>query len=88
MKFVPTLHTNRCTLSVVTQSDIPVLRQILDDAETQRFLPEFCEEFQTLESLQKFVASFDKYLAQDEGILWGIRKDTVYWVHCYHGHHS
>ena len=75
MKSVPALHTNRCTLSAITQSDIPVLRQILDDAETQRFLPELCEEFQTLESLQKFVASFDKYLAQDEGILWGIRKD-------------
>ena len=75
MKSVPSLHTDRCTLSAVTQSDIPVLRQILDDTETQRFLPELCEEFQTLESLQKFVTSFDKYLAQDEGVLWGIYKD-------------
>lgn len=77
MKSVPTLHTGRCSLSTVTQSDIPVLRQILDDTETQRFLPELCEEFQTLESLQKFVASFGKYLAQNEGILWGIRKDNT-----------
>ena len=77
MKSVPTLHTDRCTLSAVTQSDIPVLRQILDDTETQRFLPELCEEFQTIESLQKFVTSFDNYLAQDEGILWGIRKDDT-----------
>ena len=77
MKSVPSLHTDRCTLSTVTQSDIPVLRQILDDTETQRFLPELCEEFQTLESLQKFVTSFDKYLAQDEGLLWSIRKDDT-----------
>ena len=78
MTSVPILHTDRCTLSAVTQSDIPVLRQILDDTETQRFLPELCEEFQNLESLQKFVASFDKYLAQDEGVLWGIRKDNMF----------
>lgn len=75
MKSVPELHTDRCTLTAVTQSDIHILRQILDDTETQRFLPELCEEFQTIESMQKFVASFDKYLAQDEGVLWGIYKD-------------
>lgn len=77
MTSVPILHTDRCTLSTVTQSDIPVLRQILDDSETQRFLPELCKEFRTTESLQKFVASFGKYLAQNEGILWGIRKDNT-----------
>lgn len=77
MNAVPTLHTDRCTLSAVIQSDIPVLRQILDDSETQRFLPELCEEFPTIESLQKLVVSFDKYLAQDEGVLWGIRIDQV-----------
>lgn len=77
MKSVPSLHTDRCTLSAVTQSDIPVLRQILDDTETQRFLPELYKEFQTGESLQQFIVSFDKYLAQDEGLLWGIRKDDT-----------
>lgn len=77
MTSIPILHTDRCTLSAITQSDIPVLRQILDDAETQRFLPELCKEFQTAESLQQFIVSFDKYLLQDEGILWGIRKGNT-----------
>ena len=77
MKSVPSLHTGRCSLSAITRSDIPVLRQILDDPETQRFLPELCKEFQTAESLQQFIVSFDKYLAQDEGLLWGIRKDDT-----------
>lgn len=77
MNSFPTLHTERCTLSEITQCDIPVLRQILDDAETKRFLPELCEEFSTTESLQQFIASFDKYLLQDEGILWGIRKEDM-----------
>ena len=77
MNSFPTLHTERCTLSEITQCDIPVLRQILDDAETKRFLPELCEEFSTTESLQQFIASFDKYLFHDEGILWGIRKEDM-----------
>lgn len=75
MKSVLVLHTDGCSLSTITQSDIHILRQILDDTETQRFLPELCEEFPNIESLQKLVVSFDKYLAQDEGVLWGIYKD-------------
>lgn len=78
MKSVPVLHTHRCTLSAVTQSDIHILRQILDDTETQRFLPELCEEFQTAECLQQFVVSFDKYLLQDDGVLWGICRNNVF----------
>lgn len=77
MTSVPILHTDRCTLSAITQSDISVLCQILDDAETQRFLPELCDEFQTEESLRQFISSFEKYLLQNEGILWGIRKDNT-----------
>lgn len=75
MKTFPTLYTDRCTLSSVTQIDFPMLRQILDDIETQRFLPELCEEFQTEKSLRQLITSFDKYLIQNEGVLWGVRKD-------------
>lgn len=78
MNSVPVLHTDRCTLTTVTQNDIPILRQILDDSETRRFLPELCEEFQTTESLQQLVASFDKLLLHDEGVLWGIRKENTF----------
>lgn len=78
MKTVPTLHTDRCTLSAVTQNDIHVLWQILYDVETQRFLPELCKEFTTVESIQQFIFSFENYLSKSEGILWGIRKhDTL-----------
>ena len=82
MKSVPSLHTGRCSLSAITRSDIPVLRQILDDPETQRFLPELCKEFQTAESLQQFIVSFDKYLAQDEGLLW------AHWFYRNNGHND
>ena len=43
MKEVPVLHTARCILTVVTQVDIPMLREILDDADTKRFLPELAK---------------------------------------------
>ena len=78
MKSVPILHTTRCVLSAVTPTVIPVLRQILDDADTRRFLPELCEVFQTEESLMQFIASFDSYLLQDEGFLWGIHKEDTF----------
>ena len=77
MTAVPVLHTARCTLSAMTQEDIPVLRQILDAADTQSFLPELCQEFPTAESLQQFITSFNAYLVQDNGVLWGIRKDET-----------
>ena len=75
MKEISVLHTSRCTLTAVTHDDIPALREILDDVDTQRFLPELCREFQTAESLQQFIKSFDHYLYQNEGFLWGTRKN-------------
>lgn len=75
MKTVPTLHTDRCTLASVKQNDIPMIQQIMEDTVTQRFLPELCHEFQTEVSLRQLFTSFDKYLIQDKGFLWGIRKN-------------
>lgn len=77
MKAVPTLYTDSCILSAVTTEDIPIMGQILDDSETQRFLPELCQEFPTYESLLQFIASFNAYLLQDEGVLWGIHKGNI-----------
>jgi len=78
MKSVHVLHTARCILSAVTSADIPVLRQILDDADTQRFLPELCDAFQTEESLKQLIAFFDSYIRHNEGFLWGIRKEDTF----------
>lgn len=77
MKPFPVLRTSRCLQTPVTQMDIPILRQILDDADTRCFLPELCDAFQTTESLMQFITSFDKYFVQGEGFLWSIRKDDV-----------
>lgn len=73
MNTVPELHTPRCVLKEITQTDTPVLRQIIDDELFQRFLPELYSLFKTPEGLQQFLNSFDNYLTKNEGILWGIR---------------
>lgn len=73
MKSVPVLHTDRCSLTAITSEDIPVLREILDDQETQQFLPELYGIVKTKEGMEQFFASFDNYLHDGTGCLWGIR---------------
>lgn len=46
------LNTARCTINDVSGPDLEALRQTLDDADTQRFLPELCREFPTEDSFQ------------------------------------
>ena len=77
MNTVPELHTLRCVLKEITQADIPVLRQIVDDELFQSFLPELYSLVKTPEGLQQFLYSFDTYLTKNEGFLWGIRKDET-----------
>ena len=73
MKTVPVLHTKRCVLTAITEKDIPVLRQIMEDIETRRFLPELCDVVKTEAGWKQCISSFDTYHTRNEGILWGIR---------------
>lgn len=73
MMQVPIIQTHRCSLSAVSRNDIPVLLQIINDAETRRFMPDLCEVFHTPESLNAFINSFGQYLLHNQGVLWGIR---------------
>ena len=76
MKAVPILHTERCILNGITQEDIPTLRLIVDDALFRRFLPELYKLVRSPKGLQRFLDAFKEYLIQDEGVLWGIRKEN------------
>lgn len=76
MKSVPVLYTERCVLNGITQEDIPALRCIVDDALFRRFMPELCTLVRSPKGLQRFLDTFGKYLAEDEGVLWGIRKEN------------
>ncbi|MBR1520708.1 MAG: GNAT family N-acetyltransferase [Bacteroidaceae bacterium] len=73
MKNVPKLYTNRCVLDEICQEDGPFLHEIMENAESQRFLPELYSLVRTKEGMRLFVTCFKKYLIQNEGILWGIK---------------
>jgi len=76
MNSVPVLFTERCVLEGITQEDVPVLRHIIDDGQFRRFLPELFKFVISPEGLQRFLDTFKEYLIQDEGGLWGVRKEN------------
>lgn len=76
MNAVPVLNTERCVLNEITQEDILMLRDIVDDILFRRFLPELYKLVRSSEGLQRFLDAFQEYLAKDEGCLWGVRKEN------------
>lgn len=78
MKDFPVLQTPRCVLNRITDEDILVMRQILDDDSTQKFLPELQSLTRTSNEIRQMLSSFDILLSRDEGIIWGGRlNDTM-----------
>lgn len=76
-KVVPVVQSEHCTLNEVLNEDIPTLREILEDTETQRFLPELCETIQSDPDLLNVLASFKCYLKEDKGFIWAIRLEKT-----------
>lgn len=72
MKTVPVMHTNRCCLMAIGAEQLPAMHQVMVDADSQRFLPELYDLIKTDEGMQQMLRSFDCYLANGEGFLWGI----------------
>lgn len=71
MTELPVLKSLRCVLSCITEDDIPVLRQIFDDEQTRMFLSELRSLVRTNEGIRQMLSSFDVFLSQDEGMIWG-----------------
>ena len=71
----PLLHTNRCVLSQITDSDVTVLWEIFNDNLFSKFLPELSEVFVSQESLKTFIGTFNNYFEDGSGFLWGIRSN-------------
>lgn len=72
MKTVPELTTSRCILSQILDEDFPVLSQIMQDHYFQLYLPELYGIVELEDGWQCFLSSFNRYLDQNEGVLWGI----------------
>lgn len=72
MNTFPEITTQRCVLRQITNEDIPALRQIIDDKQFMRFLPELYETLKTNDGLKRFFHIFDIYVRNDDGVLWGL----------------
>ena len=73
MSITNVIRTKRSLLNSVSEEDMFVFREIFDDAETRRFLPELYELLNSSDGIQKFISTFELYAQNDEGYLWGIR---------------
>lgn len=60
-------------LTRISEDELGILKEIFDDADTRRFLPELYELIDSPDGLQNFVTTFDNYTQNDEGYLWGIK---------------
>lgn len=60
-------------LTRISEDALGLLKEIFDDADTRRFLPELYELLDSSNGIQKFVSTFDLYTQNDEGYLWGIK---------------
>ena len=75
MNNFPTLHTKRCILRDISQDEIPTLREIIEDEQFKRFLPELYDTVKTEEGLLQLMKHFDTYVHNEDGALWGIETE-------------
>ena len=75
MNTFPTLQTRRCILREISQDETPILREIIEDEQFQRFLPEMYDTVKTEEELLQLMRHFDTYVLNDDGALWGIETE-------------
>ena len=73
MTELPVLQSPRCVLSRITVEDIPVMRQIFNDRLTKKYLSELWTLVNTDEGVKQMVSSFNTFMEQDEGMIWGVR---------------
>lgn len=78
MKTVPEIYTKRGLLREIQERDIPSLREIFQDLDTQKYLPELCKLVTSDEGIRLYLISSRNAFMQGEGILWGIfMSDTL-----------
>lgn len=73
----PTLHTKRCILREISRRELSTLREIIEDEQFQRFLPELYDTVKTEEELLQLMSHFDTYVQNEDGALWGIETQDM-----------
>ncbi len=73
MNHFPEIITRHGVLTRISEDELGILKEIFDDAETKRFLPELYELLNSPGGLRKLIAAFGMYAQNDEGCLWSIK---------------
>ena len=73
MNSFPEIIARHSVLTRISEDALGILKEIFEDAETKRFLPELYEILDTPDGLHRFTSTFDLYAQNDEGYLWGIK---------------
>lgn len=72
----PEIYARHSVLTRISEDALGILKEIFEDAETKRFLPELYEILDTPDGLHRFTSTFDLYAQNDEGYLWGIKHNS------------
>ena len=62
-------------LTRISEDALGILKEIFEDVETRRFIPELYELLDAPNGLQEFVTIFEQYAQSGEGYLWGIKNN-------------
>ena len=72
----PEINARHSVLTRISEDALGILKEIFEDAETKRFLPELYEILDTPDGHHRFTSTFDLYAQNDEGYLWGIKHNS------------
>ena len=71
------IFTLRCILDIITEEECSTLKEIFEDTQTKRFLPEIYELIDKPDGVQTFISVFNQYHDNDQGVLLGIYKNDA-----------
>lgn len=71
----PEINARHSVLTRISEEALGILKEIFEDVETRRFIPELYELLDAPNGLQEFVTIFEQYAQSGEGYLWGIKNN-------------
>ena len=72
----PEIITRCSVLTHISKDELGLLKDIFDDADTKRYLPELYGLLGSPDGLWNFVDTFDYYTQNNEGYLWGVKHNN------------
>lgn len=75
MNTLSDIKTEHCLLKHISEDDIIILKEIFEDNETKKYLPELYLLIDKNDGILDLILTFDLYTEKGEGYLWGIHRE-------------